>query len=372
MTEVTEYYDRREHNPNEDEISLQDIYFVLVRRKRTVFYMFILVIIISIAYLLLAPKVYQSSVRILPPLKGEIFLTNLDGVKLVISKGNLKEDTQDDILNVLPLNTSKDIFDSLKNELHSNAAWSAFVKKHAEWFSASPGNAGDGENMPDNPLVFTKNKDFAGEHAIIRYDGRGRDRVAVILNRYLLDAGKQYVDMKQQQAIYKVKFYITALKSDINASRVTAKLKLEDNILHLKDSLSIARKLGIVDNQLVTIKNPQTLTVVTSALNTPDYMRGTKVLGAELAQLQKRLSASNDAYILGLREKQSALHRLQAIKYTPETFKPLRVDGQVTTPVKIKPKAKLVLALGMVLGLMLGVFAAFFMEFFQKARSAQR
>ena len=350
MAEVTEYYDRREYNPNEDEISLLDLYLVLARRKTTIIITLVIVLLICSAYLLLAPKVYRTSVMILPPDPSALYLATMANADLTSF-------------------TSKDVYEKVKSALKSKHIWDDFVKKNSAFFPTSSGVA-VGAGALSSPLDFTKDKDFPGEHTIVQYDTGDKGHAKNIFSQYIMFAVHAYVSKLFQDEQDEINRKIASIESDITLSRQKATANRKDEITRLEANLAIARKLGIKDNQLVSIKNPQALTVVTSNLNTLGYMRGVKVLTAELAELKQR--QSNDAYIPGLRAKQIALQRLQSIKFTPEAFKPLRLDGQVTTPAKIKPKAKLVLALGIVLGLMLGVFAAFFMEFFQKARSAQR
>ena len=350
MAEVTEYYDRRENNNNnnEDEISLLDLYLVLARRKRTIIITFAAVLLMCVAYLLLASKVYKTTVMILPPVQSELSLSNIEDASLTSFK-------------------SKEVFESIKSELKSKLVWDAFIEKNSSLFPIMT-NAADGEQA-DNPLEFQSDKDYPGEHAVIQYNGTDKENLSKILNQFILFAANAYIAKQLEEEQFIINKRIISLETDIQFSKKKAKVSLDDEIAKLESDLKIAKKLGITDNQLVTIKNPQALTVVTSELKTPDYMRGVKVLTAVLEQLKQR--QSNDAYITGLRDKQIALLQLQSIKLTPETFKPLRLDGSASKPAKIKPKAKLVLALGIVLGLMLGVFAAFFMEFFQKVRPSR-
>jgi len=108
---------------------------------------------------------------------------------------------------------------------------------------------------------------------------------------------------------------------------------------------------------------------VASNMNVPRYMRGTKVLAAELESLRNR--ASGDPFIKGLREKQQKLENLQMIKFEAAQFSPFILDGTIHAAKKIKPKSSLILALGFVLGIFLGLFMAFIVEFIQKTHNSQ-
>jgi chain length determinant protein (polysaccharide antigen chain regulator) len=111
--------------------------------------------------------------------------------------------------------------------------------------------------------------------------------------------------------------------------------------------------------------------VVASNLDIPRYMRGTKVLTAELEALKNR--ASDDAFIEGLRGWQQEVARLKQITYQPEHFEPYILDGAINKPSSpIKPKVSLTLAIAVVLGIFLGIFAAFLSEFFKKAAQSDQ
>ena len=114
------------------------------------------------------------------------------------------------------------------------------------------------------------------------------------------------------------------------------------------------------------MQDKASLTVVASNLDIPRYMRGTKVLAAELEALKNR--GSDDAFIQGLRAWQQEVERLKLIEYQPDQFQPYVLDGEINDPgFPSKPNFVLVLALSIALGIFLGVFAAFFLEFIKKA-----
>ena len=353
MAEVTEYYDRREKDKDKDkdkdEISLMDLYFVLARRKTAIIITVAVAVVVLMcaAYLQLTPKVYKSSIKILPPVQSELTLSNIDDAFL----SSLKP---------------KEVFYSVKTELKLRQNWGAFVKMNGQLFKVSS-NEADNEEQ-ENPLNFTSDTDFPGEHFIIQYESTDKENNSRILNEFIEYAAKVYVAelLREEQSV--ISRRIVSLKSDIEIIRQKAKSALSDEVARLESDLAIAKSLGISENQLMTIKNPQALTVVTANLKTPDYMRGVKVLMAELAQLKQR--HSNDAYVPDLRDKQVALQRLQSIKFNSENFTPFHLDGSINKPVPVKPNKKKVLALGITLGLMLGIFMVFFIEFFQKARSS--
>ncbi|MFO7604654.1 MAG: Wzz/FepE/Etk N-terminal domain-containing protein, partial [Gammaproteobacteria bacterium] len=377
MAEITEYYDRRQNkqNSDDDEISLLDLYLVLKRRKNAIVLTLALVLVLAVAYVLWAPKVYQTHVMIFPAARSDMQLTNMDVGRSPVDVGMLSRLDPKDVLEAINSRRDagvstrfepKEVFEAAKSRLKSRQTWDAFVKKQPALFSQPA--TGEGESA-DNPLNFTQAKDFPGEHVLIKYDLAERENGADILDQYLAFAAGAYVADLQRDEQAALQRRMDALQRDIDTSRQAARAEIHDEVTRLEHNLAIARQLGIADNQLMTIKNAQSLTVITSDLKVRDYMRGVKVLSAELAQLKQRQAddANIDAYVDGFRYKQLALQRLQSIEFLPEQFQPFRVDGQAAPPVKIKPRARMVLALAIVLGLMLGIFAAFLLEFFHKA-----
>jgi LPS O-antigen subunit length determinant protein (WzzB/FepE family) len=68
----------RDANYSEDEISLYDLYKVLVKRKLLIFIIIALSLVLCVIYLLVAPKIYQETAVLLPPTSGDVYLTNID------------------------------------------------------------------------------------------------------------------------------------------------------------------------------------------------------------------------------------------------------------------------------------------------------
>jgi chain length determinant protein (polysaccharide antigen chain regulator) len=141
----------------------------------------------------------------------------------------------------------------------------------------------------------------------------------------------------------------------------------------LKEALAIANASGLVEpislGQVQKTGNSQSA-IKTIAGSNILYMRGSRLLSAELEGLKNRKKA--DAFVPGLRDLQGKLELLKAIKLDPAQIRVARLDQPAYPPSSpIKPKRKLILALGLLLGLMLGVFAAFFANFLEKQRAAE-
>ena len=362
MSEDQVAQDRRQYRPayseqEQDEISLIDLYLVLVKGKKILFATMIFVVLAAVAYLLLVTKVYQVTAMLLEPTADQLVLTNTNVVNPNI-----------DVKQTKFLFEPKDIFEQYKVELKSNETWNLFVEAHPDSFGKN--KTPDSEIVSEhNPLVIATDKEYPGPHMLIEYDSDDKDQASDILTQYLGFARLQFVESLINQHKQKIEQKIANLEFNIKSSRAQAKIKREDEIARLENDYAIAKKLNIQENRMLAVQDKSSLTVVTSNMDIPRYMRGTRVLAAELDALKNR--PSDDAFIEGLRDWQQEVSRLKQIQFAPKQFQPFTLDGAVNKPDSpIKPKKTLVLALSIVLGLFLGVFAVFFFEFAKKARSA--
>ena len=206
----------------------------------------------------------------------------------------------------------------------------------------------------------------------MKYDTPHKDTAVAIVQHYLHFAEQGLITVLTQQITQYINHNTKALELEIQFERDAAKQARLDKIVQLESDLAIAKKLGIVDNLYFSLagktgNKASVLNIFTNSTATPTYLKGTKVIMAELDSLKKR--TSDDPYIPSLRQKQDQLVKLKQMEFTPAAFHPYRLDGEITTPMSpLKPKKTLVLVLGAVLGLFLGIFAAFIAEFISKAR----
>ena len=188
------------------------------------------------------------------------------------------------------------------------------------------------------------------------------------------------------------------LEDEIAAVRDMAAKTRKDEIVRLEEALVVAKSLKITEptNLAVMAQNQSNnagsvaFTAEISEGEDPIYLKGTRVLGAELAVLKAR--ESDDQQIPELRELEKELHLLKANREIEtlkarENFEPfvagaaalreeisklegllaqdyenvslMRVDQAAMVPTKpIKPRKSLILAAAVVAGGMLGVLVA--------------
>ena len=186
------------------------------------------------------------------------------------------------------------------------------------------------------------------------------------------------------------------LVEQLEIKRNTYFKKLSDRIRSLEEALLIAKSLNLIEpvalDRLVRqndqLKANQVVEVVSSKSDDPLYMRGTRLLTAELEQLKSRpkdfipdsgikdleaqieaLKVNNKIEILKARKSDESfnetlqsiraeLAKLQAESF-PENLKFRFANGKaVATNAPVKPKRLLILALSVVVGGMLGIIIA--------------
>jgi len=348
------HYLRRDADSMQDEISLIDLYRVLAKGKKILLATMVGVVALSVVYLLLASKVYQVSAMVLEPSVDQLVLTNRTVVNPNIDATNSKA-----------LFETKDIFEKYKIAVKSSETWTLFVESHPDLITQKKATESGHESIR-NPLSLAEDKEYPGPHILVEYESNDKEKSDEVLTQYLTFARGLLVKGLIKNHRQKIEQKIAALEFKIKASRTHEKFKREDEITRLESDLAIAKKLGIKENRMMTLQDKSSLTVVASNMDIPRYLRGARVLTAELDVLKSRVS--DDAFIKDLRIWQQEVSRLKLIKYLPEQFQPFILDGAINEPKSpIKPKRSLMLALSVVLGLFLGIFAVFFFEFTKKA-----
>ncbi|MEP6388349.1 MAG: Wzz/FepE/Etk N-terminal domain-containing protein [Halioglobus sp.] len=188
------------------------------------------------------------------------------------------------------------------------------------------------------------------------------------------------------------------VEDEIAALRRKAANLRQDEVVRLEEALKVARSLNIAEPTTLTVMarelsvSPSSMSITNdiSEEKDPDYLRGTRVLTAELAALKAR--ASDDAHIPELRELQMRLDLLsenrqieilnsredyaafvtgadalrEEISKLEDLFQNdfeelslLRIDQPALTPSRpIKPRKALILAAAIVAGGMFGVLIA--------------
>ncbi|MNJ46850.1 Chain length determinant protein [compost metagenome] len=141
------------------------------------------------------------------------------------------------------------------------------------------------------------------------------------------------------------------IEQQIEGAKASARKEREDMIAQLREALLVARSIGLEKPPLIS----GTLSAEVSAGmgGSLTYMRGSKALEAEIANLSSR--PSDDPFIKGLRKNQERLVFYRNLKVDPSLIEVYQQDGVVEQPDKpIKPKKLTIVLLSVLIGLALG------------------
>jgi LPS O-antigen subunit length determinant protein (WzzB/FepE family) len=199
---------------------------------------------------------------------------------------------------------------------------------------------------------------------------------------------------------------LTKLQDQLGARKQAFDVRLNDRILNLEEALAIAQTLKITEPVTLSQLSGQNrgrVEISADIRNQTDplYLRGTRLLKAELDELKKRpeghypdnqvreleaklieIANNREAEILAARKNdgdfsdriislRGQLVELDSQKFPEQLNFNFVSGGIVTDPAPIKPKKALILALSVVLGGMLGVFAALIRGAIRKRKATQ-
>jgi chain length determinant protein (polysaccharide antigen chain regulator) len=342
MTNINENYIQSDRT-DDDEISLIELWQTLVRRKAVIFATLIAAILLAIIYLLVTPPTFEAKVKLLLPKPNSVSLSRPAHPFAQLDP--------------------KTVFLGFEAQLKSTNQWRTFVEANPGLFPSI--SAADRSSIINkHPLSFSKDKDYPAEHIELSYQDQDAGLTAEILRSYVTFTREQYVADLVKQVKDQIERQKENITADITMLKQNAKLKRVDEIERLRGDLALAKTLGITDNLLLRSGDASrgSSAIIATSETMRSYMRGTKVLIAELEALLKR--GTDDAYNDGLRGKQIDLERLANLRITPDGFNPYTQDGEIQVPQKrLTPNKRTTISLAIVLGLIVGIFGVFIAEF---------
>jgi len=349
---------------HEDEISLVDIVKVLLRRKKLILGITTVSVCLGLIYAFSQQRVYQVDTIVLPPSFENIQALN--------------------VLESSSVNSSS-VFASFMEKLNSRRFKKAFFDeaKILETLSVEPTKTLTEKNKNDIFESFFKGlsikKAKISNSTQITLEGTHKEKIGVWLDSLVimgnLETKKQLVSDLQSKIDSKVK----NINRDIFSKRSIYKKVREGELGRLEEDLQIAQNLGIHEHLFVPNvdgKSPRDISSelndisnrLSNANNLSSYMKGTKVLQAEITALKNR--KSDDVHIAGLRDLQEQLTRLEAIKIEKDKLQTVIVDRKASVYIEpIGPNRKLIVILSFFLGGILGLFSVFVLEFIVNLKS---
>ena len=361
------------YQPNpayENEVSLIDIVRVLLRRKKLVLSIMAATVCLGLLYAFNQPRVYQVETILSPP-----SLENIQAFNLLNQLYQQTQQTQQ----TQQILTPDKIYLSFNQLIVKRGFRKEFFDENniLEALSDKPVGELDAKKQNDffetflETFEITKSKKDDSINIFLK--GIYKENLGVWLDKFVFLANKVTTEKLIENMRSDITFKINALKINIESKRSIHKSDVQDELGRLKEAYQIAKELGIDEHIFVpdingTFKRDVSAGLdsisksVSNSTNRSLYMKGTKVLKAEINSLEKR--KLDDIHIVGLRPLQEQLMRLEAIKIHKGQLQAITIDKKAIVDVEtIGPNRKLIVILSTILGGIFGVFAVFIMEF---------
>jgi len=347
------------HQPvYDDEISLVDIVRILIRRKNLTIGITIISVLIGLVYAFTTKRVYQVETILFPP-----SIENIQPLNVLTNRAVNSAAVFSTFVHVIESRKLKKMFfdkseilETFSKNLNHNLS-----KKEANDFF---------RNFSESLKV---NVDKKTSSTRITLQGIYKNKIGNWLDNLVKTANQETINQLVRNLQADIDSKIKKLRIEISSKRSIYKQRRQDELERLKEAYQIAKNLGIHEHLFVpNVDNKSSRAIfaelnsisnrLSNANNLSSYMKGTKVLQAEISALKNR--KSDDFHITGLRDLQEKLTRLGAIKIEKNKLQAVIVDKKAVVNIKpIRPKRKLIVILSLILGGMLGVFAVFIIEF---------
>lgn len=332
----------RERLSGGDEIDLVELVQGIWRQRVWMALVAIPVIGVGLAYVMLAAPVYEAKLYIRPPTQNEI-------AQLNFGRG---EGTG------LPALSAKDVYSVYLRSLQSEAVRDKFFRNAFLPTLTEDDRKGSRDDLyaKFNGMlgVAQASKDTADRYVITASVEDPR-LAAVWVSNYAEMAADRAKDELLGGTRSDISIMADNLEQQIRASRASAGNQRADQIAQLSEALRIAKSIGLEKPPIIS--NTLSGEVSAGMGGSLTYMRGTKALEAEIANLESR--PSNDPYIPNLRERQERLNFLRNLKIDPSLVAMYQQDGAVSPPDKpVRPRKAMIMVLAVLAGVALGVCAA--------------
>lgn len=183
-------------------------------------------------------------------------------------------------------------------------------------------------------------------------------QVASQLNRYIEFANRRTVERLVRDVNSEIQAHIRFLRYEVDSKLKLAEQNRIDTVTSLKESLHIAKKLGIKSISVFSGQRDQVQPeLVINTARLPAYMRGSDALETEIEALESR--KSDEAFAVGLRKIQERLALFEGIILDPDALSAVTVNAPAIPPVSRSDHSRMmmIVLVGMVFAVLLGIVA---------------
>jgi len=316
----------------DDEINLLDLWKVLMKRKKLIFFCTLLVTISALIYSIVSPIVYRAEIFFLPPAISDVQPLNIQNIQ-----------------NMQKTVSAESVYLLFKQNLDSKKIRRIFFSNSEELAGVRFSN-------------FTKSlrvhKDKLNQNKLsVSFEWGDAQQASDILNNYCYMVEQNTIRQLVNNMVQSISSRIRSLENEITSKRKIAEQRRYDRIAQLSEALHISE--SIKQDKQISQNN---------ASNPPLYYKGIKALEVEISLLRTR--KSDDPFINGLRDIQEELEILRAVNIDKTKLHAMTLDQKAYPPeYKIKPKRTFIVIIGFILGIIVGIFAAFFINFIENYNS---
>lgn len=325
-----------------DEIDLVELIHGLWQQKLLIILTTLLISGVAVAYALLAKPMYEARVFVQSPSQNDIAHLNY-------GRGGGSG---------LAMLGVKDVYDTFLRHLQSESLRREFFQTVYLPLLSDEQRSGSQDDVYSRfkqaLLVAGGGKDMPSRFSITASSSDPQEAVDVV-TRYVEMAG----DRAKLEVLKDVKSDATVkannLLQQIDAAQVSAREQREDEIAQLQEALVVAKSIGLERPPIIS----GTLSTEVSAGmgGSLTYMRGSKALEAEIANLVSR--KSDDPFIENIRKQETELAFYRQLEIDPLVITTFRQDGGVELPDKpVKPRKTLIVVIGVLGGAILGFLLA--------------
>ncbi|QXH55427.1 LPS O-antigen chain length determinant protein WzzB [Pseudomonas maumuensis] len=332
----------RERLSGGDEIDLVELVRGVWQQKIWVVLVMLIVVGLALAYVMIASPLYEAKLYIRPPTQNQI-------AQLNYGRG---PDTG------LPPLSAKDVYSIYLKLLQSEAVRNEFFQNTFLPGLAQDERSGSRDALRarfDEMLTVAQTAKDETDRYVVTARLEDPKLAANWVSTYAELSADRAKDELLGGTRSDISIMADNLEQQIRASRASASNKRADQIAQLKEALLVAKSIGLERPPIIS--NTLSSEVSAGMGGALTYMRGSKALEAEIANLDSR--SSDDPYIPTLRERQEKLNFLRNLKIDPALVAMYQQDGAVFQPDKpAKPKKAIIMALAALAGLAMGVCVA--------------
>lgn len=342
-----------------DEFTLADLWRVIIRHKMIVLSSLLVAIVVAVLYLTYQKSVYTAVAHLLPPRQQHVQELQIDyqGTDTLEIEMYTPESVYSLFLsNLRSTGVRREFFDSRNLVQHYTMDAldeDANVDRiFDERFDASLRVQTDRQD-PSLVTVSFSDSDSAA--------------AAQLLNDIVRYANKRTIEQLVSNVDAGIQAQVNQVRYQLASKLKLAEQRRLDTITSLKESLQIAKSLGIKHASIFPkMSDRAQAELAVNIADVPPYMRGVDALETEISVLETR--KSDEPFVSGLRDLQERLAFLQGISLDTEKLSAVTVDAPARVPYRAdSSRRSLVVLVALALGIITGIVAAFVAELVSRA-----